>query len=71
MKCPSITCSVTYIIISLFCIVLPVDGAYPLYFRDFKLSSTDSITSLGGVKFPKTVGSPEKFQRLRSLSVCS
>ena len=43
---------------------LPVLGAYPLYLMDKRLSCTASITSTGGFKLPKTVGSPENIRNL-------
>jgi hypothetical protein len=38
---------------------LPTLGAYPLYLRDSMLSHTALTISGGGLKLPKTVGSPE------------
>lgn len=43
---------------------LPVLGAYPLYRMDRRLSCTASMTSTGGFKLPKTVGSPENVKNL-------
>lgn len=39
-------------------ILIPVLGAYPLYNCEATLSWTASISSFGGFKLPKVVGSP-------------
>jgi hypothetical protein len=43
---------------------LPVLGAYPLYLMDSRLSCSASMTSTGGFKLPKMVGSPENVKYL-------